>query len=84
MYQPTMWFFNPVSKTPRYVCVRLTSLLSESVDSPPTRKPRAARHNPSIASSLGSQGVGIWADGQANQTGGGVSPDPNPEPVSLP
>jgi hypothetical protein len=40
--------------------------------------------NPSIASSLGSQGVGIWADGQANQTGGGVSPDPNPEPVSLP
>ncbi len=40
--------------------------------------------NTSVPSSLGSQGVGIWADGQPNQIGGVASPDPNPEPVSLP
>jgi len=26
-------------------------------------------------------GAGIWAEGQAGQTDGGVRPDPDPEPV---
>ncbi|PMD27929.1 hypothetical protein NA56DRAFT_696949 [Hyaloscypha hepaticicola] len=41
-------------------------------------------NNPSIPGSVGFQGVGIWADGQAGQTAGVARPDPVPEPDPSP